>query len=371
MNGRKLIINHKRVIFVAFLCLLAFGSIDINAKVKEYHQKSVAVKSGKAVNFVKNRSYFHLHKYNYGHSHGYYSSKTYQKYPQKLLFKSGNFKQNGKTDFYLPVSRRKSADMGNPQSITKSPDGHFAFIMYSNKVHGKNNGTSNIVRYDLWKLYKLKLNMNNMDAIRRGIKHNPKIRAAIKFGPKINVGHGQSLAYNPKNNTLWYILMGVNGHKATLVRASLKTFSPIKKIHFKFSSSYNLSNELTFDKHGNMYTYIKYLPNKRSAGRIVIFKGKILGNRVHFNVIKQGILNGPGFHTQGLGYNPKSNRLYFVSDGIISSIPIKKLGRLKPNDVHTTCFKTKREFEGIAFSKNGTGHILMNRGPELSKIINF
>ncbi|UQS84690.1 hypothetical protein MOO46_05420 [Apilactobacillus apisilvae] len=360
--------NYKNLLLSLFIFTLfaSFFMINSQANVKEYHQKRLALTSGRIKSYVKNKNYAILHKYKYSHSDGYYSEGTYQKHPHNFFAAAGNFRRNALTDFYLPVSRYKSADMGNPQSFVKSPDGHYAFVMYSKKVRGRNIGTSNIVRYDLWKLYQMGFNLKNMDALRRGVKHNAKVRSAIKFGPKINVGHGQSLAYNFHNNTMWYLLMGVNGKKASFVRVNFKTLRPMIKIKFKFSNRYRLSNQLTFDKHGNIYTYIKYL-----SGRIVIFKGKFVHNRVYFHTIKQGLLHAPGRHTQGMGYNPKANRLYFVSDGAITSIPVNKLGHLKPFDVHTTRFNTNREFEGIAFDKHGVGHILMNRGPELAKINHF
>ena len=66
-----------------------------------------------------------------------------------------------------------------------------------------------------------------------------------------------------------------------------------------------------------------------------------------------------------MGYNPQSNRLYMVSDSVVISVPVAKLGKLKPADVHTTIFNCKREFEGIAFDAEGNGHILVNKQVEL------
>jgi hypothetical protein len=85
---------------------------------------------------------------------------------------------------------------------------------------------------------------------------------------------------------------------------------------------------------------------------------------VYFRLIAQGLRYGPGTHSQGIGYDQYSNRLVFVADGCIISVPVNKLGALTKADVKQTQFKTKREFESVIFDAKGRGYLLTNRNPE-------
>ncbi|CAI2547529.1 hypothetical protein AKUH4B507X_00090 [Apilactobacillus kunkeei] len=362
MNLRR---DLKTLLFVFSLFLLLAMGINANASVKTYNQKGYALKGGYATHFVNNGNYAYIPKYSYGASEGYYENATYQTSSYTMNAKGGNFRRNAKTSFYLPVTYNTSGDLGNPQSVAISKSGQYAYVMYP---FAKNT----IVRYDLWKLHSLGVDTNNMAQLRLGLRsRDPQIMSAIKFGPYFNAGHGQSLALNPKTNMLWYVKMDVVAKSAALVEVSPTTLKPVKQINFKFSPSYSINNELAIDNNGNFYTYVKYRMQGKSAGRIVIFKGQVKNNHVSFRAIKQGLANGQGFQTQGMGYNPASNRLYFVSDGVISSVPVNKLNKLRPRDVRTTKFKTNLEFEGIAFNQAGLGYILTIRGSQLFTINNF
>lgn len=362
MNYR---IKLSTILFVGFAWSLLFLGINAHAGVRTYNQKRVALSGGTATYFVNNTNYSIVPKYSYGASNGYYESGTYQTQPYYMLATGGNFRRNAKTSYYLPVSYNSSGDMANPQSVAVSKSGQYAYVMYP-------GFSSGIVRYDLWKLNSLGVNTDNMAALRYGLKRrDPQIMAAVKFGPSLNVGHGQSLALNPKTNRLWFIRMDVVTRHPVFVEVSANTLAPIKEIKTTFSHSYSINNELAFDNNGNAYTYVKYRPSGKHAGRIVIFKGKISAKSVKFKAVRQGILNGPGVQTQGMGYNPAKNRLYLVSDGVITSVPVSKLGHLKNRDVKTTRFGTNLEFEGIAFASSGTGYIMTIRGAQLFTIENF
>lgn len=362
MNYR---IKLSTILFVGFAWSLLFLGINAHAGVRTYNQKRVALSGGTATYFVNNTNYSIVPKYSYGASNGYYESGTYQTQPYYMLATGGNFRRNAKTSYYLPVSYNSSGDMANPQSVAVSKSGQYAYVMYP-------GFSSGIVRYDLWKLNSLGVNTDNMAALRYGLKRrDPQIMAAVKFGPSLNVGHGQSLALNPKTNRLWFIRMDVVTRHPVFVEVSANTLAPIKEIKTTFSHSYSINNELAFDNNGNAYTYVKYRPLGKHAGRIVIFKGKISAKSVKFKAVRQGILNGPGVQTQGMGYNPAKNRLYLVSDGVVTSVPVSKLGHLKNRDVKTTRFGTNLEFEGIAFTSSGTGYIMTIRGAQLFTIENF
>lgn len=98
-----------------------------------------------------------------------------------------------------------------------------------------------------------------------------------------------------------------------------------------------------------------------------IYQGTIAPKKVHFRLLYQGLRQRPGEKNQSIGYNAANNRLYFISDDSISSVSVSKLvsGKLKPGNVHSSVFSSKREFEGLDFSKNGQGYLLTNRGDEL------
>lgn len=362
-----MVIKKKFKMMILSLALLLFVlmGVNANANVKTYHQKGYAMVGGYATHYVKNKNYAYIPLYDYGSSVGYYENRTYQTESFTMLGSRGNFHRNAISSYYLPVTYNWSGDLGNAQSVVISKSGQYAYIMYP-------GANTTIVRYDLWKLQSLGVTTNNMAGLRLGVKRrDPQILSAIKFGPKFDAGHGQSLALNPKTNMLWYIKMDVVTNKPTLVEVSPNTLKPVKQIKFNFSRNYSINNELAIDKRGNFYTYVKYRMHGKSAGRVVIFKGQVKKNYVIFRAIRQGLENGPGFQTQGMGYNPVSNRLYLVSDGVISSIPVNRLSKLRPKDVRTTKFKTNLEFEGIAFNRAGLGYILTIRGTQLFTINNF
>lgn len=362
MNYRRELLT---ILFLGLTLVLLVLGVDAHAGVRTYTQKGVALSGGTATYFVNNTNYAIVPKYSYGSSNGYYESGTYQNQPYYMLAIGGNFRRNAKTSYYLPVSYNSSGDMANPQSVAVSKSGQYAYVMYP-------GFSSGIVRYDLWKLNSLGVNTTNMAALRYGLKRrNPQIMEAVKFGPSLNVGHGQSLALNPKTNRLWFIRMDVVTRRPVFVEVSANTLAPIKEIKTTFSHSYSINNELAFDNNGNAYTYVKYRPSRRHAGSIVIFKGKIYTKSAKFRAIKQGIANGPGVQTQGMSYNPANNRLYLISDGVITSVPVSKLGHLKNKDVRTTRFGTNLEFEGLAFTSSGTGYIMTIRGAQLFTIENF
>lgn len=320
------------------------------------------------------------HKYVKNKNLGKYEVTSYETNPvyptttHKYGTKKG-YKATLETFMYLPVSYEASGDMGNPQSFDITPDGAYAYVTYP-KAGSEDLGR--IVRYDLKALENI---ANDDDDIGFLVKathtHSvgkelsdleKEILACMKIGPWCKIGHGSTMAYNPKDGCLWFLGETVS-NTSNMQRINMKTLKPDLKINFTFSSNEKLlvSNNLTFDKQGRCYFY-NYSGSTGSfpEGAMRIYQGQITNNKkVSFRLTKVSVLNNPTRRIQSMGYNPSSNRLYMVADEVIMSVPVKKLDKLKKKDVRLTIFKGAREYEDIAFDAKGNGYVMVNKRPEL------
>jgi hypothetical protein len=353
------------------------------------------------------------------------SSKEYQKETKlKWKFYGNTYKSVAyddkstkwtfKSQFFLPVTVNKKEVGGwtEPQSMVVTPDGKYIFVLYGHKAGSKSKLSKGfIVRYDYTKMKKLGLTSSkNLYKIRKAAwdkaYHYPdiykksstdkKIFSCMKVGPLFTVGHGQSLAYNPKTKQLWMWqdreksgggFSDKNG-VARLQRVSKTTLKADLVINFKITSKggspIQMGHNLAFDKKGYGYfvttggAQVFSDPTDPSTGsaQTVLKVYKITfgsKNKVRINWI-QNIQNGPreaGSPIQSLGYNPRTNKLIVVGDDSILTLPVSKLtgkiGDLKASDIHYANFNTKREFESITFDKSGYAYMLLNRGPEILK----
>ena len=75
---------------------------------------------------------------------------------------------------------------------------------------------------------------------------------------------------------------------------------------------------------------------------------------------------------QGVAVNPANNRLYFVSDDILTSVPTSGVqsGNFSADDIHYQAFDSGREFESLAFDQDGYGYLLALWPPELMQSTN-
>jgi hypothetical protein len=186
------------------------------------------------------------------------------------------------------------------------------------------------------------------------------------------VGHGQTMAYNTKTNKLWYLpLMKQKQCRAVCVDPVTLTREAV--IDFKLKSSIKCPSTLAFDKKGYAYCYMKSSGSKWAPKETAkIYKGTITPTKVKFSLIMKGIRYAPGTVVQSMGYNPKKNRLYLVSDRSILTVPVSKMNKSKlakyallPADIKSTTFAFSREFEGIAYDKAGNGYFLTNKPDEV------
>lgn len=351
---------------------LFFGGSTTLAQAKTYNQKGNALASYNVKKYktVKNKNLF-VKRYTFKTSY----SNIFQTKPTSIHTtkgKSATFKSN----VFLPVTYNHSADWGNPQAEVLSKDGN---TLYELITQSSNRNKGWIVKYNLGQLrHKFGISTTHMDALRRAsydhsvgkmTSKDKQIMKYVKVGPTFNTGHGQSLAMNPKNGQLWFIGKPV-AVKTNVQRVSTSSLKPITKINFKLKSTVTMGSNLTFDKHGNAYFFTYSNGGWAPKGAVKIYQGKIGSKSVKFHLVMQGLRNRPGTKPQSMAYNAKRNRLYFVSDSSISSIPVSKLGKLKASQVEAANFSGKREFEGIQFAKNGASYLLVNKGAELMQATN-
>lgn len=343
---------------------------------KTYTQKGYAMAplDTSKCTVLKNKNYGQL-KYSFV---GYGLSE----YPHYLNTVKGNHKAKMTTWAYLPKNYQGSGDMGNPQAIAITPDGTYAYVTYAAtpELRSKFNLSSTsgrIVRYDLKTLDELGVSKDGeMTELRAAAyrtregksltSHQEELMGCLKFGPWFDLGHGSAFAYNPKDGNLWFTERG-KGSNARLERVSTKTLEPNLKIKFKIKAGGILGNNLAFDKRGYCYYYSYSGGGWAPKGSIKISRGKIGKKSVKFEQFPQAIRYSPSKNIQSIGYNPKNNRLYLVSNGTVVTVPVSKLGKLKKSDVLVSMFDGKREFEGLAFDNAGQGYLLVNKDPELMR----
>lgn len=350
---------------------LLFGGSTTLAQAKTYNQKGNALANYNVKKYktVANKNLF-VKRYTFKTSY----SDIFQTKPTSITTTKGK-KATFKSNVFLPVTYKTSADWGNPQAEALSKDGNTLYELITK--NGSNRGW--IVKYNLGKLRsKFGVSNSHMDALRRAsydhsvgkmTSKDKQIMKYVKVGPTFNTGHGQSLAMNPRNGQLWFVGKPV-AVNTNVQRVSTSSLKPITKINFKLKSTVTMGSNLTFDKSGNAYFFTYSNGGWAPKGAVKIYKGKIGSTSVKFHLVMQGLRNRPGTKPQSMAYNAKRNRLYFVSDSSISSVPASKLGKLKASQVEGSNFSGKREFEGIQFAKNGASYLLVNKGAELMQATN-
>jgi len=308
----------------------------------------------------------------YSISQGMSKSKGIESKRNVFRTKEGNKKFTFKTAYFLPLTWDKYKNLKggraeywyNTQSFAMTKD-HVYVLTTSN--FKENVGY--ITKYDLKVLSKYKIQvkpkvLRSLGAKLKSGKELTKIEKAIKastkVGPLFNVGHGQSLSYNPEDKSL-YMLQDDGEPKFKLMRISSKTLKPDKmyvfKVKFRNRQLNGGARNLAFDKEGNFYT----------ISRKVILSGKIKENdKIEIQTLRV-LSHHMGKNNQGLAINQVKNRLYVIYDGCFFTIPVDKLRNynLKASDLTYTVFKTKREFQGMSFDSKGRAYLLTVRGPEI------
>ena len=321
---------------------------------------------------------------NYDFSHFFRS--TWGLETKKNLMKTieGNINYTFKTEYFLPMAWKNNGHSGtneywyNCQSI--AIHGKYMYILTSS---GYDLNKGFIVRYNMDILNKYNLSTSNLSLMRElGMdlenagpltKKQKAIKKAIKVGPVFNTGHGQSLSYNPKDNSMWmWQDDDSSNYPIRLMSIDMNDLKPNKTYYLSVSHNNRKIKEfrnLAFDNEGNFYTDYIVKSKSNPNGSSVIFKGKVLNN-VSLEIEHLGtIKNRPGTYSQSLSINPITNRMYLVSDGVFYTMPLDKLNNktLVEADFHYSVFDTNREFEGISFDDAGNSYLLVLRGTEVLK----
>lgn len=196
----------------------------------------------------------------------------------------------------------------------------------------------------------------------------------LTVSPVTNIGHGQTLAYNPSNDHVYLAQDDKLGSSTTnfynqVTEMDPDTMKPIHIYRFKLNNKghYYALHTLTFDNQGNAYFGIAGGP-KNINGAYTLFHGTLSDSKIEFSPVK-GLIKWAGSYNQGVTYNRNNDRIYLLSNDMIISIPAAEVrnDNIQPQDVRYTTFASKREFESLSFDSNGYGYLVTLWRSELMK----
>ncbi|MDR1833666.1 MAG: hypothetical protein LBQ92_03300 [Propionibacteriaceae bacterium] len=364
MRANNNAVKTTAVAACTILCLAAAGPAQAKNYTGgswDYSAASVSIDNSNAPAFVKTPTYSRSPKYNSTHS--------YETQPNTIKTKAGNAKYTFKTKFFLPITYKKNGDFSLTQSFAMNSD--YLFVYSANRSKPDTAGW--VTRYDIdtllkagvdkagTKMKELRLAVTNMGLGRKLNSTEKLVKAAMKIGPAIDCGHGQSLSYNPVRGTL-FCFKSMESGQAKLQEISPTTLKVINTWSFS-SGSVTIVRNLDWDSEGNFYF------DKPAAGdkSIRVYSGSIgSGNKIVLRQILT-LSNRPGTLGQGIGVDREGGRLYLLTDGAFYSVPLAKVldGTATKKDMRYTVLDTKRECEAIKFDESGRIYLLLNSGSEI------
>lgn len=212
----------------------------------------------------------------------------------------------------------------------------------------------------------------HQDKINKIGQNNPifnqyyQISKSVSVSPLMNIGHGQTLTYNPSNDHIYLAqddqLGEVNNDFYNQVtELDAQSLKPVHQYRFRLINNQGVNlalHTLTFDKAGNAYFGVR---SGRNGIKDVytLYTGNFTNKKISFRPVT-GMIKWPASYNQYVTYNAINDRIYLVSNDMIVSIPAKEVRNdtIKPQDVHYVSFKSGREFESIAFDNKGYGYLL-------------
>jgi hypothetical protein len=333
-----------------------------------------------------------------------------------------------KTELFMAPMPKTLGTLENPQSLAVV--GKYIYVVYADKKHA-NKGY--IVRYDYDKIKKAGLNTSKGIAALRFMSADfayhkawyaksaieKKAKACFKIGPTIDIGHGQSLAYDKitKSFYMWYD--EEKGKKwvhnddgiAIIKKINPSTLKVTSTTEFKLQASngdkVQMGHNLTFDNDGNAYFVAVGKARVAKSQTAPYPKDYTVESNIEKiykieNISKPASLKVDQLvnikfapnkkNIQSIGFNPVLNQLLIVADDSIQTIPIAKISNIAPRtivnqtdpakaeiqipateltaaDIGYVNYTSKREFEAMTFDAQGYGYVLLNRGPEILKTL--
>lgn len=214
--------------------------------------------------------------------------------------------------------------------------------------------------------------INKIKAKNPELFKNIEIANTAQLSPQVDIGHGQTLTFNPQNKHLYLVEDNTltdlrnRDENNTVMEMDPNTMEPIRQYNFKMyqGTKGNLQlHTLVFDNNGNAYW------GRKNGMGYMFFYGRLDENSVKFAAVPEKLKTRGGSPNQGVAFNNVNNRIYIVSDDVLTSIPISKLesGTATPEDINYSVFQSKREWECLAFDQQGYGHLLALWPAELMK----
>lgn len=212
----------------------------------------------------------------------------------------------------------------------------------------------------------------HQNAINKVGQNNPlfnqyyQISKSVSVSPLMNIGHGQTLSYNPKNDHIYLAQDDQLGEVDTnfynqVTELDAQSLRPVHQYRFRMINNRgeNLAlHTLAFDKAGNAYFGVRSGRNGINNA-YTLYTGNFNSKRISFRPVT-GLIKWPASFNQYVTYNQINDRIYLVSNDMLVSIPAKEVRNdtIKPQDVHYVTFASGREFESIAFDNKGYGYLL-------------
>ncbi|MDH5106680.1 hypothetical protein OQI89_12540 [Lentilactobacillus diolivorans] len=294
---------------------------------------------------------------------------NYQKTAQKWYFhwktKKANNQKTVKSNTASYVKKQ------NAKKVVKQATAKMARWMKSYQMHKKKVANYNTKITGIQN--QINTYQSQVDAVKA---QNPDmfkyvdIAQTATLSPQVDIGHGQTLSFNPQNQHLYLAKdntltdLASRDDNNTVLEMDPNTLKPIREYNFKMyhGDSANLQlHTLAFDKNGNAYW------GRKLGKGYMFFYGRLDENGVSFQASSSMVGQRGGTTNQGVAVNPQNNRLYFISDDILTSIPTSQIqdGSFKASDIHYQAFNSGREFESLAFDQDGYGYLLALWPPEL------
>ncbi|WP_134644285.1 hypothetical protein [Weissella cibaria] len=206
---------------------------------------------------------------------------------------------------------------------------------------------------------------------------------SVQVGPEIYTVHGQALSFDSKSKRLWLMAEWDDAYKQSLTQADLKKLAPVESADFSFTDprshdKINSERNFAIDKTGNMYI-VSVVTNKTKKdtnlqnGDVRLYHGRMVDGKPKFSVTPTVIRSKPGYYTQLLSFNEKDQKLYYITDGAYSTIPMTKwlVGSLTYPDFDIGVYATQdggtREFEAMDWGPSLQSYLVVNCGAELMK----